>query len=288
MIPYMLPQQQQVGSHFNPQLTRSIEETVMNLKALESCIDALRQDLAVVAQSTGNIEAAQRVLTPANLLASPLAARATMGPQASLSGIQSQVPFASPYGRINDPVESAVNPWAFSQTPYVNPAVSPWAAPSAYGQVPPFASPYSSAIGSPYGFNPYATLGSPNVTGITSPWGIQNPAISPYATMTPWASNPLTQAVTPSDVRTFPAFGNVWQQPYLQHHLRQAEVARQFANPWATSPIGQHSPFMTSRVVPPISSVYNPQTTSPLASQVAFQDPSKFTGLGHVPNIGLF
>lgn len=141
----MIPHQYQAASmHTNPHLTRNIDETVQNLKNLEICIDALRNDLVQVAQSTGNVHAAQRLQTPASLAAaSPWAAQSSVAPwafQGQLGNVNplAQTSVSTPYG--------ATDPIAAQFSPYQS-AVSPYA--SAFGANPAISSPYAaSPIGS--------------------------------------------------------------------------------------------------------------------------------------------
>lgn len=160
----------------NPELARSLEDTVSNLRALESCIDALRNDLSVVAQSTGNFEAVQAlsasalrspvqgqipsaafanqagfagIANPYEAQMSPFAQQAAFAPQSAYASQMSPAAFAPQTAfrasawapRIQTPnhllaQQAAISPWAQQA------AISPWAqaasAPWAQSNVPSF------------------------------------------------------------------------------------------------------------------------------------------------------
>jgi hypothetical protein len=178
----------------NPQLIRIVEQTVTNLKQLESCIDALRVDLAGVAQSIGHPDAAARAITPIQALTaqSPFAAAqiGALGQLGQFSPFSQASPFAntaswaSPYAAALSPL--AANPWAAATlNPWASQAnVSPYATQSIFSSVSPYAS-----------LSPYA-----NQSLISS--------VSPYASLSPYAASSLVSpaAYSPAFQSSFARF----------------------------------------------------------------------------------
>lgn len=206
-----------------PELSRSLEDTVSNLRALESCIDALRNDLAVVAQSTGNLDVLQALATP-NLRA-PIQGQipnAAYAQQANVPGIQ-------------DPYQTQLSPVAQQAaiSPYMQQAISPYAQPGAFApqMQTPFA-PQASIL-------PNAAFRTPSAQLATSP--LANPAA-----FSPWA-----QASAPWAPQNVPSIAQV---PNLDVQLRNQAISRQFAHPGAFVP--QHGDFANRQAsVAPVNTI---------------------------------
>lgn len=113
----------------NPNIARVAEDTVLNLKQLESRLGVLCNDLAQLCTAVGHHEAARIAVTPAAWLGigqqgiSPFSNVGTVG-SFGVSGITTPFQGVSPYG-------VQPTPWA---TPYATPYQTPIAT--------PFANPY--------------------------------------------------------------------------------------------------------------------------------------------------
>lgn len=137
---------------YRPEIARVAEETVLNLKQLESRIEVLKNDLAALCTVLGHPEAARIAVTPASWLG--VTAPHLAQDYRSLSGvgtlgmnplIQSQVPFQgqapfqgqgfgiSPFGQV-----PGASPFAQG----LGPGISP------FGQG---ISPYGASFGTPFG-----------------------------------------------------------------------------------------------------------------------------------------
>lgn len=157
----------------NPQLLRVVEETVANLKQLETCIETLRVDIAGVAQSIGHPEAAQRALSSGRAL-------------------QGQLPFGAGGGQLPFTGAANIPNWGQTssgiQSPYSS--QNPYASQSPYG------------VQSPYAFqNPFA---------LRDPYALQSAALtSPWATSVlsaaPWIGSHVQSAVSPTFSPSFQA-----------------------------------------------------------------------------------
>jgi hypothetical protein len=121
-----------IGSQgISPEIARVAEETVLNLKQLESRIEVLKNDLAHLCAAVGHPEAARLAVTPVPWL--------RLGQ------------FASPYGNVG-----SFGPLG-SISPYGNAGVSPY---QGFGITPYSApTPFPTAFATPFG-NPLVT-GSP-------------------------------------------------------------------------------------------------------------------------------
>ncbi len=219
-----------------PELSRSLENTVSNLRALESCIDTLRNDLAVVAQSTGNFEAVQALATPA--LRSPIQGQipnAAFAQQANLAGIQ-------------DPYQTQLSPLAqqAAYAPYQqSAAISPYAqqaafAPQAAATLPDMQqtafAPQLSNV--PSAANRSAAW-APNASWANAPL-VHPAAFSPFA---PAASSPWAQQTVPQIAQA--------QVPNLDAQLRQQALSRQIAQSQAFAP--QHANIANRQAVPSVA-----------------------------------
>jgi hypothetical protein len=119
-------------AQMRPDIARITEETVLNLKELETRIDAVKNDLAWLCQSIGHSEAARVAASP------------TPG---QLQLLASSSPL-----------------WAGAANPFAGQAIGGYSSPfglSTYGPaaVTPFATPFASPFASPFAQSPYA--GSP-------------------------------------------------------------------------------------------------------------------------------
>lgn len=82
-------------AQYRPDIARAVEETVVNLKALEHTLEVLRNDLAWLAQTVGHPQAAQLVLTPSRNLG--IGAQGSLGISPQIPG-QLQNPYMMPFG----------------------------------------------------------------------------------------------------------------------------------------------------------------------------------------------
>ncbi|HEV8359031.1 MAG TPA: hypothetical protein VGR28_01105 [Candidatus Thermoplasmatota archaeon] len=142
-------------------IARIAEETVLNLKELETRCEVLKNDLAALCVNLGHPEAARLAVTPVALI-DPRAQFAQATRTQALSGMPSSA-IASPFGV--SPFGN-VSPW---------PTTAQGAGPSASGATP--------WIGSPQGYS------SPYTAGVT-PWVGAPQSFSPYAGIS--AYNPYT------------------------------------------------------------------------------------------------
>lgn len=217
-----------------PELSRSLEDTVSNLRALESCIDALRNDLAVVAQSTGNLDVLQALSTP-NLRAPNQGQipNAAFAQQANLPGIQ-------------DPYQTQLNPLAqqAALSPYLQQAaISPYAQPGAYA-------PQAAAIAPQMQQTPFAPQASilPNAAFRTAGTQLASSPLANPAAFSPWA-----QASAPWAQQNVPSVAQA-QVPTLDVQLRNQAISRQFAQPGAFAP--QHADLANRQAsVAPVNAI---------------------------------
>jgi hypothetical protein len=129
-------------AQYRPDIARVAEETVVNLKEMESRIDVLRSDLASLCTVLGHLAAAQVAVTPARLLPgslgiSPLASTLGFGPPSPYQAV-------SPFAGAGNPFGAATLFATGSPAPFANPFgsfASPWATPfagNAIGAIPGF------------------------------------------------------------------------------------------------------------------------------------------------------
>ena len=256
----MIPYQQSPTTQSNPLLARNIDETVNNLKNLEICIDQLRNDLVQVAESTGNVPAAQRLRTPAHQAAASPASGAW-----APWDIQRQLasPLASPFAATPmgpfDPYETATNPYAASavnamqQSPVAGSihASNPWA------QQAQLQAQRQVELERQAAMNPWAQASvAPWAIGSQVPFGAQTPFAhtqvpqvqSPYAQQNPWARQ--TQ-VAPQTVQN-PYAASITQTPFA---ATQTPFAQQ--TPYR-SQLPMTAPHATRHVASPVGSSIGP------------------------------
>lgn len=141
-------------TQFRPEIARVAEETVLNLKQLESRIDVLKNDLAALCTVLGHPEAARIAVTPPAWLGiNPQLPYGNFG-QGGLGTFGSQGPFGlgntgSFPGAGATPFPSQVpwgthSPWTTGVVPGMVPGMTPG--------VPQFGAPF---VGSPYGISPF-------------------------------------------------------------------------------------------------------------------------------------
>lgn len=177
-----------------PDIARVAEETVLNLKQLESRIEVLRNDLAALCTVLGHPEAARIAVTPPSWLG--ITPQTAPG---SFSGLGS----VGSFGHLGHPGQGqphpGFNPYA-SQAPLGN--VSPQTGQGTFGQLGQFGQ------GQPTpGMNPYA---SPVPFGNVSPWTGQGP----YGNASPWTTGAGIPPVGVPPYGAAPGFGSPFQAPF--------------------------------------------------------------------------
>jgi hypothetical protein len=151
---------------YRPEIARVAEETVLNLKQLESRIEVLKNDLAALCTVIGHPEAARVAVTPTSWL-----------------GV-TQPHLTGSFG--------SINPLAMVNPQFGLQGFPPQFAPQFGQQGVGFPSPY----GSNFGISPYASFGATPFGASLSPIGISPPFVSPYQAgyAAPFGS-PLTQGI---------------------------------------------------------------------------------------------